>query len=200
MRRKTFDALVSGAGLLLAVVLIAAGGVLAWGSSFVASNVHSQLASQKIFFPPKAAFANAKPGSEITPSMITTIEPYAGQQLLTGPQARAYADDFIAVHLSEMPYGGVYATVSAQALANPTDTALKAEQAAVFQGTSLRSMLLNAYGWATIGTVAGIAAIGAFVAGGLMLLFAGLGFRHYRKVSPAKEIVLGSKTPAPLEV
>jgi hypothetical protein len=38
---------------------------------------------------------------------------YAGQQVLTGPQAEAYADHFIAVHLSEMPYRGVYSTISA---------------------------------------------------------------------------------------
>jgi hypothetical protein len=37
MRRRTFDALVTGAGLLLAAILIVAGGLLAWGHSFVDS-------------------------------------------------------------------------------------------------------------------------------------------------------------------
>lgn len=45
---------------------------------------------------------------------------YAGQQMTTVAQApEAYANHFIAVHLSEMPYGGVYATASAAASATP---------------------------------------------------------------------------------
>jgi hypothetical protein len=35
--------------------------------------VHSQLAGQQIYFPPQAAFAHAKAGTEITPSMIPSI-------------------------------------------------------------------------------------------------------------------------------
>ena len=35
--------------------------------------------------------------------MIPSVSQYAGQQLLTGPQAEACADHFIAIHLSEMP-------------------------------------------------------------------------------------------------
>ncbi|MGD0196271.1 MAG: hypothetical protein ABSC35_15580 [Candidatus Dormibacteria bacterium] len=36
--------------------------------------------------------------------------------------------------------------------------------ATIFKGTTLRSMLLNAYGWSEIGTFAGYAAIGLLVA------------------------------------
>src|ERR1700733_10150154 len=108
MSRKVFDVLTSTGGLIGVVVLLVAGGLLTWGHSFVNSNVHSQLAQQQIYFPPKAAFDHPKVGTEITPSMIPSVSQYAGQQLLTGEQARVYANDFIAVHLSEMPYGGVY--------------------------------------------------------------------------------------------
>ena len=83
MPRKVFDKLASAGGIVVVVVLIAAGGLLTWGHSFVNSNVHDQLAQQQITFPAKAAFANAKAGTEITPSMIGTVSKYAGQQLQT---------------------------------------------------------------------------------------------------------------------
>src|SRR3984885_10183090 len=117
MSRKVFDVLTSTGGLIGVVVLLVAGGLLTWGHSFVNSNVHSQLAQQQIYFPPKAAFDHPKVGTEITPSMIPSVSQYAGQQLLTGAQAKVYANDFIAVHLSEMPYGGVYSKISAAARA-----------------------------------------------------------------------------------
>ena len=107
MSRKVFDKLTSAGGIVAVVVLLVAGGLLTWGHSFVNSNVHSQLAQQQIYFPPQAAFAHPKAGTEITPSMIPSVSQYAGQQLLTGAQAKTYADNFIAVHLSEMPYGGL---------------------------------------------------------------------------------------------
>ena len=67
MSRKVFDVLTSAAGVVAVVVLIVAGGLLTWGHSFVNSNVHDQLAQQQISFPSAAAFAHAKPGTEITP-------------------------------------------------------------------------------------------------------------------------------------
>src|SRR6201996_9177734 len=113
MSRKVFDKLTSAGGIVAVVVLLVAGGLLTWGHSFARSNVHSQLSQQQIYFPPKAAFAHAKAGTEITPSMIPSVSQYAGQQLVTGAQARVYANDFIAVHLSEMPYHGIYSKISA---------------------------------------------------------------------------------------
>ncbi len=63
------------------------------GKSFTNSNVHNQLAKPQIYIPLKAAFAHAKPGTEIP----RHLEQYAAQQMLTGEQAEAYADHFIAV-------------------------------------------------------------------------------------------------------
>src|SRR5664279_3993524 len=151
MSRKVFDKLTSAGGIVAVVVLLVAGGLLTWGHSFVNSNVHNQLAQQQIFFPPKAAWAHAKPGTKITPAMIPYLEKYSGQQLLTGQQAEAYADHFIKIHLSEMPYGGVYSKISAAAIAAPTNTTLTALKETSFQGTTLRGLLLEAYAFATIG-------------------------------------------------
>src|SRR3984885_12634925 len=178
MRRKVFDVLVSTGGVIVVVVLVVAGSLALWGHSVVTSNVHNQLAQQQIFFPAKAAFAKAKPGTEITPGMIPYLEKYAGQQLLTGPQAEAYADHFIAIHLSEMPYGGVYAKVSAASRANPKNAALAAEVQTSLNGTTLRGLLLEAYGFSTFGVIALWAGVAAFVLAGVMALLVGAGFWH----------------------
>ena len=189
MRRKVFDVLVSAGGAVIVVVLLVAGGLAVWGHSVASSNVRNQLAQQQIFFPSRAAFAQAKPGTEITPGMIPYLEQYAGQQLLTGQQAEAYADHFIAVHLSEMPYGGVYAKVSAASRANPKNAALAAEVQTSLQGTTLRGLLLEAYGFSTFGVIALWAAVSAFVLAGVMALLVGFGFWHSRRVSEGTEIL-----------
>ena len=205
MRRRTFDVLASGVGLLIVAVLVVAGALLAWGSSFANSEVHNQLAAQKIYFPPKAAFAHPKAGTEITPSMIPKVSQYAGQELLTGAQAKVFADDFISVHLSEMPYHGVYATIATLARAakpgSPQAAKLTALEQVSFQGTTLRGLLLEAYGFGTFGQIAGIAAVVSFSAGGLMLILSGLGFWHGRRAAPSAAVPssLGARTEAPVE-
>jgi len=200
MRRKVFDVLVSAGGLIVVAVLVVAGALALWGHSVVTSNVHNQLAQQQIFFPAKAAFAQAKPGTEITPGMIPYLEKYAGQQLLTGSQAKAYADHFIAIHLGEMPFTGVYSKVSAASMAKPTNATLAAEVQTVFRGTTLRGLLLEAYGFSVLGVIALWAAIASFVLAGLMTLLVGFGFWHSRRVPATKEIlaprVVGQATTA----
>jgi len=158
------------AGFTLSAVLLIAGGLLLWGSAYVHNTVQSQLAAQQIYFPPQAAFAHPKAGTEITPSMIPSVSQYAGQQLLTGQQAEAYADHFIAVHIANMTGGKTYSQLSAESLAQPANTKLAAEVNTVFKGEALRSMLLNAFGWWKVSQITFIAAIVAFAAGGLGLL------------------------------
>jgi hypothetical protein len=151
--------------------------------------VHSQLARQDITFPSAAAFAHPKAGTEITPSMIPSVSKYAGQQLLTGPQAEAYADHFIAVHLSEMPYGGVYSKISAAAIASPTNASLKALEQSSFQGTTLRGLLLEAYAFATIGLIMLWAAIAAFAAALIMAVLVGVGLWHAAHTAEETELM-----------
>ena len=177
MRRfstRTLLAIASGA---LAAMLLAVGGLLLWGSAYVHNTVQGQLAAQQITFPPAAAFAHPKVGGEITPSMIPSVSQYAGQQLLTGQQAEAYADHFIAVHIQNMTGGKTYSQLSAAALAQPNNTQLAGQVATVFKGETLRSMLLNAYGWWKVSQITYIISLVAFglgtVAGlGSIFLFA----------------------------
>src|SRR5487761_1229901 len=188
MRRKTFDLIASGIGVGLTLTLVLAGALLLWASIFTTNEVRNQLATQDVTFPAASAFAHAKPGTEITPGMRPYLLQYAGQEVLTGAQAEAYADHFIAIHLSQMPYHGIYSTVSAASLAHPTNAALAAEVQTVFRGTTLRSMLLEAYGFGTMGSIAFLASIISFVLAGLMLLLSVFGFAHMRRVPLDKEV------------
>jgi hypothetical protein len=196
MSRKVFDKLTSAGGVVAVVVLLVAGGLLTWGHSFVNSNVHDQLAQQQISFPSSAAFAHAKAGTEITPSMIPSVSQFAGQQLLTGPQAEAYANHFIAVHLSEMPYGGVYSKVSAAAIAAPTNVKLAALKQTSFQGTTLRGLLLEAYAFSEIGAVMLVGAIASFVLAAIMAALVGLGVWHAARVSEEEGLLAPKAVPA----
>jgi hypothetical protein len=168
MRRNSHLAAI--AGFALAAVLFVAGGLLLWGSTYTHNMVHNQLAAQQIFFPPKAAFAHPKAGTEITPSMVPSVSQYAGQQLVTGQQAQSYADNFIAVHITTMTGGQTYAQLSSQALANPNDAKLAAQVNTVFKGEALRAILLNAYGWWKVSQITFIASLIAFGLGGLTLI------------------------------
>jgi hypothetical protein len=194
MQRKFFDIVASGAGLVIVLALAVAGGLLLWGSNFANSNVHDQLAQQQIYFPPASAFAHPKAGTEITPNMIPTVSQYAGQQVLTGEQARVYANDFIAQHLYNMPYHGVYADVSAAARAATPGTAQAAKltslEQTVFQGTTLRGLLLEAYGFSVMGTIAFWGAIASFALAAIMLVFVVLGFLHARRTPENAQLLV----------
>ena len=113
---------------------------------------------------------------------------YAGQQVLTGAQASAYAQK-IESDVVGMPYGGVYTKISAAALANPNNAALKAEATTAFEGTTLGGLLLEAYAFGTFGTIALWAGISAFILAGLMLILVLFGFWHSRRVPDHVEIL-----------
>ncbi len=192
MKRRTFDGILTAAGAGIAIFLIVAGSLGLWAYSFANSNVHNQLVEQQITFPPAAAFAHAEVGTEITPSMIPVISQYAGQQLVTGKQAEAYADHFIAVHLQEIGGGKSYAQLSATAMALPKGSAAytKAEGTVqtVFQGTTLRGLLLEAYAFWQMGQIALYASIACFALAVVMLIFTILGFVHMRRTPEDAEI------------
>jgi len=132
--------------------------------------------------------------------------------MTTGPQAKAYADHFILVHMNN---GGAelaktvgamgvdtsgwqqpitYSSAGAVSREIAADTTLsdsvKTEATTavdtfrsdtLFTGNTLRGLLLYGYAFATIGTIAGYAAIVAFVGAALLLLLAILGLWHARR-------------------
>jgi len=190
MRRNSHLAVI--AGFALSAILFVAGGLLLWGSTYTHNMVHNQLAAQQIFFPPKAAFAHPKAGTEITPSMIPSVSQYAGQQLVTGQQAQSYADNFIAVHITNMTGGKTYAQLSTQAMANPNDAKLAGLVATVFKGETLRSILLNAFGWWKVSQITYIAALISFGLGGLALIASLFGLTVGRHPEIVHEIIEGT--------
>jgi hypothetical protein len=191
MRRKTFDYLATAVGLGLTIVLLVAGGLLMWGYSFANSSVHDELAAQQIYFP-KAGSDALKPAA-IGPY----LNKYAGQQLVNGAQAKAYADHFIAVHLTEVAGGKTYAQVSSAAVADPTNTTLQSQANTLFKGEALRSMLLQAYAFWKIGQLALYAAVASFVLAAIMLVLSVLGILHLRRVDPDAELLDTVKTSQP---
>jgi len=192
MRRRTFDALMVVAGLALTAVLLVAGVLLAWGHSFVTNDVHSQLAAQKIVFPA----ANSPAIKALPAADAAAMRVYAGQMMTTGAQAQAYAEHFIAVHVREIGGGLTYSQLSAKAMADPTNTKLADQVAAVFKGTTLRGMLLNAYGFWTMGQIALIGAIASFAGAGLLLILSLFGVWHLRRIPETAEVFSKVSQPA----
>ena len=185
MRRRTFDFLASGVGVLLAIVLLVAGGLLLYGYNFVNDQVTQQLTEQQITFPA----ADSAAIKALPPDDAAAMKVYAGQLMTNGAQAKTYADHFIAVHLKEIGGGKTYSQLSAEALANPSDQKLAAQADTVFKGTTLRGLLLNAYAFWQIGQIALIASIVSFVAGAIVLILSGLGFWHLRRTSAEAELM-----------
>ena len=191
MRRKTFDALATIAGLVLAVVLAVAGGLMLWGHNFVSNEVHTQLAAQKIVFPAKgSAELKALPAAD-----RTAMSRYAGQRLTTGAQAEVWADHFIAVHLREIGGGKTYSQLSGEYLAmtpaqqaSAKGAALNGQVQTVFRGETLRGLLLNAYAFGTMGDIMFLASLVSFGAAGLLLILSGFGVAHLRRASEEAEL------------
>ena len=209
--RSAFDKLISWTGLLLAVVLLVAGGLLTWANGFIDDQVHSQLTDQGITMPSGDSL-DALPEAD-----KAALEEYADSPLDTGSEAKAFADHYILAHMNEGT-AGVYEQLEAlgidtsqfpdpmtyqsagavnsqiQALTGVSDD-VKTEASGIvsqfrtstlFTGNTLRGLLLYGYAFATIGTIAGIAAIGAYIGGVVFLVLAGIGFWHARKVKIAE--------------
>ena len=195
MRRKTFDALLTAGGLVLAAVLVVVGLLGLWAHNFIDNQVKTQLSQQQIIFPAAGSAAISDPA--IKPFMTK----YAGQQMTTGAQAETYADHFIAVHLQKIGGGKTYSQLSAQAQTDPTNTKLADTVNTMFKGETLRGLLLNGYAFWKMAQYALTAAVVAFIGAGFLLVLAGLGLVHLRRTDPAAELLpkLGARTPAPVE-
>jgi hypothetical protein len=142
-----------------AAAMMIVGALAVIGGTYDKQVVRDQLTPQKISFPPKGS-----------PALLPGIEQYAGQQVVNGGQAKAYANDFINVHLAKIAGGKTYAEVSSAALADPKNAKLAEQKASLFQGETLRGLLLNAWGWSVVGTVATLAGLVLLGLGAILLL------------------------------
>jgi hypothetical protein len=152
-------------GTVLFFVLSIGGVLLLWGANFANDMVQSQLSEQKISFPPKGSPA-------LDPAEFPGLQKYAGQVVDNGPKAKAYADQFIKKHLEGVANGQTYSQVSGKALQNPKDAQLQAQVQTLFRGETLRGLLLNVWGWATLGAIAFWVGIGSLL--GAVAVFAAL--------------------------
>jgi hypothetical protein len=182
MRRRSLDRILSITGLVVAVVLAIAGVLLMWGGNFAHTTVTNELSAQKISFS-----ADAK-------TLPPDLAQYAGQQVTDGALAKAYSD-LIGVHVQGIADGKTYSEVSEEWIAGGrTDETLAGARTTLFMGETLRGMLLNAYAFWTLGTIAIIGAWLAFGAALLLLVLSILGFRHLGK-TPEDAAVFEPKAP-----
>ena len=73
------------------------------------------------------------------------------------------------MHLKKFAGGQTYSQVSTNALADPTNATLQAQRTTLFQGETLRGLLLNAWGWSVAGTIA--ADVSWFAFAGALVVF-----------------------------
>jgi hypothetical protein len=192
MKRKNFDKIVTAVGLGLTVFLFVAAGLLNWGASFASESVSSQLKNQNITFPPAIGMP-AETRAQLTK--------WADKPVTTGEMARDYSDLFIWEHMKaastavmgkpatysevsteyqNLVRGGSKDPVQVQKLADLRET--------LFQGNTLRGMLLEAYAFGTMGVIASYGAIAALVGGVLMFFLSIAGLVHIRRTPESATI------------
>jgi hypothetical protein len=147
----TSIATVAALGMIVVGVLAVVGG------HYDKQVVHDQLAPQKISFP--------------KPATNPALAAYAGQQVLTGKQAKLYAQDQIGVDLTKVAGGRTYSQVSAEWIAGGMkNVKLAGERTTLFTGETLNGLLLNAWGWSVIGSIATLAGIILILLGAALAL------------------------------
>ena len=108
--------------------------------------VHSQLSEQQIQFPPKGS-----PG--LDPAEFPGLQRYAGQAVDNGPKAKAYADQFIKVHLKGIAGGQTYSAGEREPPRTRT-TRARRPSADPLPRRYVRGLLLYAWGWSVVGEIA----------------------------------------------
>jgi len=193
VKRRTIDKVLIGIGFVATAAFAVAGALLLWGHNFASDYVGKELSSQHITFPS---------ADKLTTEGRTDLVKYADHKLDTGREAEAYAS-YINGHLQGIAKGATYADLGApesaakaavkdavdagKPQATVSDLQAKADaitnqRNTLFKGETLRGLLLSAYAWSTVGMIAGIAAIGAFLAAAVMLVLSILGIVHYRRI------------------
>lgn len=180
MNRKLWDQIVSASAAVIAIAMIVLGGLAVYGGNFGRDNVRTRLEPEKVTFPPFGA---------MTPEEQVAVGDFAGQQVVNGPQAEAFSR-YIGGHLAGVNDGKTYSETSAAARVEGLDPDVAAELAGkadtLFKGETLRSILLNAYGWWTVATIALFAGYAMIALGIVLGLLAFLGFRHAKRAEAAR--------------
>lgn len=174
-QRKAIDKVFILLGLVMVFVMLIVGSLSWWGYSFITNNVRDELSSQKIYFPPKGSPA-------LDPAEFPDLQQYAGQLLDTGPEAKAYANGFIGRHVEKVADGKTYAEVSTLALKDPSNQQLQQQKQTLFQGETLRGLLLSGYVYWTIGALAQYVAVVSFAGAAIMALLVYFGLVHLSRL------------------
>lgn len=173
--RKTIDIILTSLGAALALVLLVAGCLGWFGYKFATNQVRTELAAQKIYFPP--AGSPGLPADE-----YPGLQKYGGQLVDDGFKAKAYANEFIGKHLEKAAGGKTYSEVSSEAMKDPTNQKLQQQKQTLFQGETLRGILLGTgYSYWVFGMIAMYAALTAFAGSAVMFVLVLMGARHIRK-------------------
>lgn len=177
--RKAIDKVFILLGLAATAVLLVTSGFAWYGYRFATNQVQTELSAQNIYFP-----AINSPAIKALPEADQKeINKYAGQQLVDGQQAKVYANHYIKVHLQNIANGKTYAEVSEEAKKDPGNEKLQQQKTTLFQGETLRGILLGSgYSYWVFGLMAKYASIAALVSASIMALLTLLGFRHLAKL------------------
>ena len=133
-------------------------------------------------------------GGELSDADGEALEDHQGSVMNTGSEAKAYADHFILPHTNNANGGETYATLGDKqrevcpergSTEEPSEecTTVTGQRATAQTGSTLRGLLLYGYAFATIGTIAGYAAIAAFLGAAVLLALALLGMRHAQRTA-----------------
>jgi hypothetical protein len=201
MKRRTLDAMVSVSGLVVAVMLAVLAVVMTSNANFAKSYVHDQLAEQKVFFPPKSAMK----AEELAQACVSAN---AGKQVLSGAQAECYANHYIGLHVKGIANGKTYAELggvqfglqdklAAAQAAHDTKTAAElqtqltavtGQRETLFQGETLRGLLLTSFGFSTFGVKGAQAANVCYIGAAIVALLSIAGLWHASRTKATEAV------------
>lgn len=177
--RKAIDKVLVLLGLVATVALLVIGSLSWYGYYFATSMVSSELSAQKIYFPAQ----NSEALTSLPEEDRVVVQKYAGQQLVNGEQARVYANHYIGSHLKHIAGGKTYSEVSSESMQDPTNAKLQQQKNTLFQGETLRGILLGTgYSYWIFGMIAKYVALTAFVGAAVMTVLVLLGLKHLKKL------------------
>lgn len=174
--RKAIDKVFILLGVVATLALLGASALGFWGYKFATNQVRTELTAQKIFFPPAGSPA-------LNPEEYPDLQKYAGKQVVDGPTAKAYANGYIGRHLEKIADGKSYAEVSSLAMKDPTNADLQKQKQSLFQGETLRGLLLGTgYAYWTFGMMAFYASVAAMIGAVVMAVLVLMGVRHLKRL------------------